>query len=92
MKLRFLLPAAVATAALAVPTTVGADPTGQCPDHFVLTVVVANPDWADRDRNGDFLVCHKETPGNGDPTKDNRGVIISHIDDPNPDNWVDNDQ
>jgi hypothetical protein len=88
---RILLPAALAAGALALPSSVGADPTGQCPDHFTLTVVVANPDWASKDRNGDFLVCHKDVPGQGDPTKDNNGVNISHIDDANPDNWADND-
>jgi hypothetical protein len=88
MKLRFVLPAALAAGALALPSAASADPP-VCPGGFDLTATFANPNWADADENGNFLVCHKETPGNGDPTKDDKGVIISFIDDPDPDNWTD---
>jgi hypothetical protein len=88
MKLRTLLPAAVAVGALAIPSAASADPP-VCPDHFEPTLVIANPDWISKDENGNFIVCHKETPGNGDPTKDDNGIITSFIDDPDPDNWAD---
>ena len=88
MKLRSTLPAALAIGALALPSAASADPP-VCPDHFEPVIVVVNPDWIEKDQNGNFLVCHKETPGNGDPTKDDNGVITSFIDDPDPDNWTD---
>jgi hypothetical protein len=72
---RILVPAALAAAALALPsgaaadhTTIG-DPLDQCPDHFVPVLVIFAPDPS-KDRNGNLIVCHKETPGQGDPTKD----------------------
>ena len=88
MKLRTLLPAAVAVGALAIPSAASADPP-VCPDHFEPTFIIANPDWVAKDENHNLIVCHKETPGNGDPTKDDNGVITSFIDDPDPDNWTD---
>jgi hypothetical protein len=92
MKLRFMLPAAAVAAAVAIPSSASADPTGTCPDHFVPTFVIIQPDAADKDRNTNGVVCHKETPGNGDPTKDDRdpnGFIIQTISDPDPENWAD---
>jgi hypothetical protein len=86
---RVLVPAALALGALALPAASSADPTGMCPDHFTPTATFANPNYASKDNNGDFIVCHKDVPGQGDPTKDNRGVIISAISDTNPDNWQD---
>jgi hypothetical protein len=91
MKLRFALPvAAVAAAAIALSSgSAGADPSGICPDHFSPTIIVFNPDWASKDHNGNFIVCHKDVPGQGDPTKDDHGFIIQQIDDPNDANWTD---
>jgi hypothetical protein len=91
MKLRFALPvAAVAAAAIALSSgSAGADTAGICPDHFSPTIIVFNPDWASKDHNGNFIVCHKDVPGAGDPTKDDHGFIIQTIDDPNDANWTD---
>jgi hypothetical protein len=91
MKLRFVLPAAAAavTAAIALPGGAGADPSGICPDHFSPTIIVFQPDWAEKDHNGNFIVCHKDVPGQGDPTKDDHGFIIEELTDPDPGNWID---
>jgi hypothetical protein len=93
---RFVLPAALAVGALALPSAASADPppwsNGHppvCPDHYTLTATIANPDWESKDVNGNFLVCHKDVPGNGDPTKDENGIITSFVNDPDPDNWTD---
>ena len=86
---RLVLPAALAAGALALPSTAGADPTGQCPDHFSPTFVILQPDAQGRDRNGNGVVCHKDVPGQGDPTKDDHGFIVVPISDPNPDDWSD---
>lgn len=89
MKLRFALPAALAVAALAaLPSAASANPP-VCPDHYEATFIIANPDYASEDRNGNFIVCHKDVPGNGDPTKDDNDIITSFINDPNPLNWTD---
>ena len=74
MKLRFVLPAALAVGALALPSAASADPP-VCPDHYELTPTISNPDYASYDDNGDFLVCHKDVPGNGDPTKDENLIV-----------------
>jgi hypothetical protein len=91
MKLRFALPAALAVgAALAIPSGASADPPNPCPDHFTPTFIIFGPpDAADKDHNNNGIVCHKDTPGQGDPTKDDNGFIISFIDDPDPTNWAD---
>lgn len=86
---RLVVPAALAAAAVALPTSASADPTGMCPDHFSPASTFFNGDWASRDKNGNFVVCHKDVPGQGDPTKDDRGVIVAPINDPNPDDWTD---
>lgn len=89
MKLRFAVPAALAVAgALALPSGASADPA-QCPDHFTPTFIFIQPDAAGKDKNGNLVVCHKDTPGNGDPTKDDHGFITQTINDPNPDDWAD---
>jgi hypothetical protein len=62
--------------------------TGACPDHFTPTLVILAPD-PEKDKNGNFIVCHKDTPGQGDPTKDDHGVIVDGLDDPDVDNWDD---
>jgi hypothetical protein len=81
---RILVPAALIAGAVALPSGASGqvgddpnDPLDQCPDHFVPTAVILAPDPS-KDRNENFIVCHKETPGMGDPTKDD-----------NPDNWTD---
>jgi hypothetical protein len=91
MKLRILLPvAAVAvTAAVAIPGPANADSTGMCPDHFQPTLVLVQPGADGKDRNNNLIVCHKDVPGQGDPTKDDRGVIISQLPDQDPANYDD---
>lgn len=77
---RILVPAALAAGALALPSGASAqagDPLDMCPDHFEPFPVLFSPD-PEKDRNGNLIVCHKDVPGNGDPTKDD-----------NPDNWTD---
>jgi hypothetical protein len=86
---RILLPAAAVAAAVALPTTASADPTGMCPDHFTPTFVIVAPSGADRDKNGNLIVCHKDVPGQGDPTKDDRGIIIGGLTDTDPTNFED---
>jgi hypothetical protein len=71
---RILIPAVLAAGALALPSGASADhsfgdPLDQCPDHFVPVLVIFAPDPS-KDRNENFIVCHKEVPGQGDPTKD----------------------
>jgi hypothetical protein len=85
---RIVLPAALAVGALALPSAASANPP-VCPDHYTLTATIANPDYESKDENGNFLVCHKDVPGQGDPTKDENGIITSFVNDPNPDNWTD---
>jgi hypothetical protein len=89
MKLRFVLPVALIGAAIAMPLGADADPSGICPDHFTPTIVVFQPEWAEKDHNGNFIVCHKDVPGQGDPTKDDNGFIIETLEDPNETNWID---
>ena len=91
MKLRFALPvAALVAGAIALSSgSAGADPSGICPDHFSPTIIVFNPDWASKDHNGNFIVCHKDVPGQGDPTKDDRGIITGGLDDNNMNNFDD---
>jgi hypothetical protein len=89
LDLRLVLPAALAAGALALPSTAGADSTGTCPDHFTPTFLFLQPDAAGKDKNGNLVVCHKDVPGQGDPTKDDNGFITSRINDPNPDDWAD---
>jgi hypothetical protein len=85
---RLVVPAALVAAAVAAPSTASADPAFVCPDHFEPTLVILAPDPS-KDNNENFIVCHKETPGQGDPTKDDTGVIIGGLSDPDPDNWTD---
>jgi hypothetical protein len=87
---RFVLPAAAIAAAVALPSSASADPTGMCPDHFQPTLIIAAPPGAaDKDRNGNFIVCHKDVPGQGDPTKDDRGIIIGGLNDDDLGNYDD---
>ena len=86
---RIVLPAALAAAALAIPTSASADPP-VCPDHFTPTFIIFGPpDASDKDKNNNGVVCHKDVPGQGDPTKDDNGFIISFINDTTPDDWAD---
>jgi hypothetical protein len=87
---RILLPAAAVAAAVALPTSASADPTGMCPDHFTPTFIFAAPPGAEqKDHNGNLIVCHKDVPGQGDPTKDDRGIITGGLDDNNLNNFDD---
>ena len=52
--------AVVAAAALAVPATTAADPTGICPSDFFLVPAFTAPE-KDKDRNDDGFVCVKPT-------------------------------
>ena len=89
-KLYALLPAAAIAAAIILPaTSATADSTGMCPDHFEPTLVVLQPGAEGRDHNNNLIVCHKDVPGQGDPTKDDRGVIISTLPDQDPANYSD---
>jgi hypothetical protein len=85
---RIVLPAAAVAAALAIPSSAAATPP-VCPDHFSPTFTIVNPNGADKDHNGNLIVCHKDVPGQGDPTKDDHGFITSFIDDTDPNNWAD---
>ena len=83
LDLRFALPAALASVALAVPaSTAVADPPPDnvyCPNttQWVLVPTAIAPDPS-KDNNGDGLVCQKVDPDN--PSKDNN----------NPEDWIDN--
>lgn len=84
---RIVVPAALAAAAVALPTGATAHHR-QCPPGWTPALVFFSPD-PERDRNGNFIVCHKDTPGQGDPTKDDHGVIVAGLDDANPDHYDD---
>ena len=86
---RILLPAALAAAALALPSSGAADPPAThvfCPNpesDWALTSVVIAPSAASKDNNGDTLVCQKREG----QYKDNNNPPPPSS---NPDDYVDN--
>jgi hypothetical protein len=84
---RIVVPAALAAVAVALPSGASAHHR-VCPPGWTPTLVILAPDPG-KDRNGNFIVCHKDTPGQGDPTKDDHGVITGGLTDPDPLNWDD---
>src|SRR5437660_4243486 len=61
LDLRIAVPAALAVAAFAIPSSSSADPpmTGNCPDGYIIMSSAAMPS---KDRNGDGFVCMKVNP------------------------------
>ena len=76
-KLRLIGGAGLALAALAMPVA-GADAKqtkSACPKKWAPVPLQAAPDRADRDRNGNFVVCAKSVDNQGNPhvnVKDDR--------------------
>ena len=77
LDLRIAVPAALAVAAFAIPSSSSADPpmTGNCPDGYIIMSSAAMPS---KDHNGDGFVCMKVNPA-GPVVKDDNCC---------PDQWV----
>ena len=72
---KLAVPAGVLVAACMLPAGTSAA-TSTCPDGMTPTLVIVNPEYAKRDRNGNFIVCVKDANAGakGGPDDKSRNV------------------
>ena len=94
---RIVVPAALTTAALAFPAAGGAQVPEThvfCPNNgdinsmWIPQSTVAAPASAEKDNNGDTLVCQKVD--NEEPVKDNNNPLQDPVPSLNPEDYTDN--
>ncbi len=96
---RILVPAGLAAAAIAIPAGSSANPpqTFSCPDDFMFPFPAVGP-AANKDHNGDNIVCFKTTNGlnivfkddNCNPNCTQNDVLPLPLPSDNPDDYADN--